>query len=409
MALINQPFDGQFGDLLLEKMQEDYKQLTLVVAFARNSGVLRLKPALERFRANGNTVRVFVGVDFLGTSHEALRNLLFLCDSLYVIHSEDNSITFHSKVYLLENEQKIWMAVGSNNLTASGLWTNLESCQCQQYIVGTPEHAAHFNPFSELITLYTSDSCEYSKKINTEDDIYELMRSGYLTSEVRQHLARNAESTIRGASIGEALFGRPKRAGLPKIHAEEQSGKTVRIRRGETVRATHAIEESNDNERIWFESRKLTGGARNILDLSKLGSVTFGTGIGSRYETDKSNYILGGVAFFDIEPEDTAVVKNITINYGGIDYPTCTVKFTPSNGSWRIQLKGISAAGQKIHRIHGENWLVDKILVFEKIRTDYYTLSALDPSSLPACKSASYVVARNGSGNDSKEFGLFIF
>ena len=409
MALINQPFDGQFGDLLIEQMHEAYNQLTIVVAFARNSGVLRLKPELERFKANGNTVRVFVGVDFLGTSHEALRNLLALSDSLYVIHSEDNSVTFHSKIYYLENKEKIWMAVGSNNLTASGLWTNLESCQCQEYTVGTPEYVTHFDPFSELIALYTSDSCEYSMKINSEDDIYELMRSGYLTTEVRQHIARNAESLRGTGTSEEALFGRPRRAGLPRINAEDKSGKTISIRRGETVCAIHAIEESNDNERIWFEARKLTGGSRNILDLSKLGSVISGTGAGSRYETDNPQYILGGVAFFDIEPENTTIMKDIIINYSGIDYTPCTVKFTSNNGSWRIQLKGQSDEGKKLQSINGVGWLVNKILVFEKIRTDYYTLFVLDPGNLPACKSASYVIARNGSGNDSKEFGLFIF
>ena len=409
MTLINQPFDGQFGNLLIDKLKEDYKRLIVVVAFARNSGVLRLKPGLERFRANGNKVQMFVGVDFQGTSCEALRNLLLLCDELYVIHSEDNSMTFHSKVFLLENEEKVWMAVGSNNLTASGLWTNLESCHCQEYQIGTPEFSSHFEPFADLIARYTGSDCEYSRKVKCESDIYELERSGYLIREAQQRINRNTDNARKTQAGGVALFGRPRRAGLPKVQLEGQTGKDVKVRQGETVRATHAIETSDDNERIWFETRRLTGGSRNILDLSKLGTVTSGAGNGSRYETDDHRFILGGVAFFDIEPEDVTIVKDITINYDGTDYAPCTIKYTPSNGSWRIQLKGRCVSGRSIHLIHGSGWLVDKILIFEKIRSDYYALSVLEPGNLPSCRAASYVVAQNGSARDSKEYGLFSF
>ena len=72
MALINQPFDGQLGDILIRKLQEPYMHLTILVAFAKNSGVLRIKQALERFRANGGTIDVIVGVDIQGTSYEEI-------------------------------------------------------------------------------------------------------------------------------------------------------------------------------------------------------------------------------------------------------------------------------------------------------------------------------------------------
>lgn len=410
MSLINQPFDGQLGDILIEKLQEDYNRLTIVVAFAKNSGVLRLKPELERFRANGGTIHIFVGIDIQGTSYEALKNLLPLCDSLYVVHSEDSATTFHSKVFLLENDAKIWMAVGSNNLTGGGLWTNFESCQCQEHPVGIPECDALLGPFSKLIACYTNTDCEYSRRIGNENDIHELESNGYLIREFRQRINQNEEIARRMQAGEAALFGRPKRAWLPRISTGEAEGRVVTAGRGEAVHAIHAIVETNDNERIWFETRKLTGGSRNILDLSKLGTITNGSGAGSRYETDDPRYILGGVAFFDIDPEATAVVKNITINYDGIDYSPCEIEFTPNNGSWRMHISGISTVdGQKLHLLNGTGWLVNRILVFEKIRTDYYALFVLASGSLVGCKLASYVTARNGSSRDSKEYGLFSY
>jgi len=406
VSLINQPFDGQLGDILIEKMQEGYNHLTIVVAFAKNSGVLRLKPEIERFKLYGGIVDIFVGVDIQGTSYEALKNLLPLCDSLYVVHSEDTSTTFHSKVFLLENDTEIWMAVGSNNLTGGGLWTNFESCHCQTYTVGTPEYDTVYTPFSNLIARYMDTDCDYSRKIDSGDDIHDLLCNGYLINEIKQRIRQNEERK-KMQFVGEPLFGRPKRASLPKLSTGELTGKSVQTIRGKAVHSTHAISETNSNERIWIETRVLTGGSRNILDLSKLGRIILGTGVGSRYETDNPKYILGSVAFFDIKPEDTTVVKDITINYDAIDYAPCTIKFAPDNGSWRIQMKGESSSGVAIQSIDEVGWLMDKILVFEKIRTDYYALSVLPSGSLPSCKLASYVVARNGSSPNSKEYGLF--
>lgn len=407
MALINQPFDGQLGNILIEKLKEEYNRLTIVVAFAKNSGVLRLKQELERFKSKGGSIHIFVGVDIQGTSYEALKNLLPLCDSLYVVHSEDSSAIFHSKVFLLEDDTKIWMAVGSNNLTGGGLWTNFESFQCQECLVNSHEFNASYVPFKELVDRYSDVDYGCSRRIQSEDDINKLLSGGYVVHEVKQRIKQKDEVEKRMQKEA-ALFARSRRANLPKVSASEPAEQKIQARHGESVQATNTISETNENERVWFEARKLTGGSRNILDLSKLGRIANGTATGSRYETNDYRYILGGVAFFDIDPTDTEVVKNITINYDGKDYSPCTIKFAPDNGSWRIQIKGQSTDGKTtIQSVEGRGWLVDKILVFEKIRTDYYALSVLTSATLVDCKLASYVVARNGSSPESKEYGFF--
>ena len=113
------------------------------------------------------------------------------------------------------------------------------------------------------------------------------------------------------------------------------------------------------------------------------------------------------VAFFDIDPESAGVVKDITVNYNGVDYSPCTIKFAPDNGSWRIQLKGSDADNQyKIHLIEGLNWLQHKILVFEKITTDYYVMSSVPEDELDTISANSYVVATNGINARSKKYGL---
>ena len=82
MELLNQPFTGQLGNRLIALLDTtDYQTLNIIVAFAKNSGVLRIKDALARFRKRGGKVNVYVGVDLGGTSYEALTVLLLHSDS----------------------------------------------------------------------------------------------------------------------------------------------------------------------------------------------------------------------------------------------------------------------------------------------------------------------------------------
>jgi hypothetical protein len=406
MSLINQPFDGQLGDMLIEKLREDYNRLTIVVAFARNSGVLRLKPELERFRANGGSVHLFVGVDMEGTTYEALLNLLPLCDTLHIVHSENPATTFHSKIFILENNNEIWSAIGSNNLTAGGLWTNFESFHSQTLEFGTPECDAVYRPFSALIAMYSDADYECTFRIENIEDINDLDREGYVVREGQHRIRQNEERARRITPGGRRLFGISQRAPLPRVPEDDSTEIVIPIGPETTVNALYMIDEHVNNERIWFETRRMTGGSRNILDLSMLGTLIQGSGAGSRYETDDARYVLGGVSFFDVRPGSTTS-KSITINYNGIDYSPCQIEFTPNNGSWRIHINGRSTVdGSAIHNAAGRGWLTRKILIFEKICTDYYTLSALEADDISTCRLASHFVARNGTASGSKEFGL---
>ena len=70
LQLINQPINGQMGTILIKRLSEQqYKSFIIVSAFAKNSGVLRLKQAILDFRNRGGTVDAFIGVDANGTSY----------------------------------------------------------------------------------------------------------------------------------------------------------------------------------------------------------------------------------------------------------------------------------------------------------------------------------------------------
>ena len=404
MNILNQPFDGQLGDILIEKMSENYSRLMIFSAFAKNSGVLRLKPAIEQFKQNGGYVEAFIGVDAHGTSYEALLNLFELCDDLYVIHSESSTMTFHSKVYMLtNNEDCVWISVGSNNLTGGGLWSNFESAV---YFDATADDDSTVS-INSLVEQYKDDEYPCSKHIESEEDLQALLNSDYIRREIRIHIEnRTTRRNYRQNQELQVMFGTQAGVRIPQMPHNTIPTIIQNTQRNEQVRAIQNITETDVTERMWFETRALTGGSRNILDLSKLGVPVQGSGVGTRYETDKNNIVLGSIAFFDIQPDNTAVKKNITINYEGVDYHSCTIKFAPNNGSWRLQLKGVSAADEKIHLIEGRDWLRYKVIILEKIRTDYYVMSVLDNDQIDILKSQSIFAATNGSTANSKQYGL---
>ena len=416
LKMINQPFNGQLGTILIEKLSEDkYNHFVIVSAFAKNSGVLRMKESLRAFREKGGKVDAFIGVDAHGTSYEAVCNLLSLVDNLYIVHDSNPSVTFHSKIYYLTDQKSSdWIAIGSNNLTGGGLWTNYE---CASIIDATDnkenDKVNYLSAFINQINMFKSSACKFSIKINDITDLDKLLDANLLRHEIQLQIdaARSRREVLvqKSKSIPDP-FGTHGKVHIPRIKSEKQGKKITVNDRKMQVTSVEPIAPSDNSEKMWFETREMTGGSRNILDLSMLGTIIQGSGYGTRYETDKESTLLGSVVFFDIDPTNVTFEKNVTINYHAKDYENCTIKLHQSgknpNGSWRIQLKGETASGEKLTSAEDGEWFVHKIIVLEKIRTDYYVMSVLPESEMENLKMQSIFVARNGSNPASKQYGL---
>lgn len=406
MFLLNQPFDGQLGKILIEQMEKDYKRFIILSAFAKNSGVLRIKPAMKRFIDKGGKIDAYIGIDSYGTSYEALLNLFHTCDNLYIIHSESSTTTFHSKIYTFTNDEVSWIAVGSNNLTGGGLWTNFESAILREVEKQNTSEAHIIKSFLNLLDIYDDDEYKCSKKIESENDLIELLNMDYIRNENRIHTDDfNRNKIAREDGSFTRQFGTHTGIKIPQLQ-EEKRDKPEISQREVIILSEDDETYSSNNEKVWFETKAMTGGSRNILDLSKLGKIYFGTKYNKKYESGDKDYILGGVAFFDIDPNSTSIEKDITVNYNGHDYFPCTIKFAPDNGSWRIQLKGKNPSGKKLHNVGGINWLMHKIIIFEKIRTDFYAITIESEGSLKALMDQSNVIAHNGISSSSKLYGF---
>ena len=132
----NQPLSIRFGTELLKHI--DFKtgiepfwdSLDIAVAWVRATGTAHLSDSFARFLKHGGQLCFIVGIDLQNTSKEGLQALLDLetygDSATYVYHNEAGSV-FHPKLYLFRNEEDARLIVGSNNLTAAGLFTNVEA------------------------------------------------------------------------------------------------------------------------------------------------------------------------------------------------------------------------------------------------------------------------------------------
>ena len=224
--IVNQPHDEQLGIQLIKALESNqFNQLTIMVAYAKLSGVYRVSPYLEKFRNNGGTIRCVVGIDQQNTTYDALSQLLNLANEIYIFHSESVSQTFHIKCYWLSGENNCWYAIGSNNLTAGGLFSNYELSMSTS-LSGEEAHEEN-ETLSGIYSTYTDADSVCSRKL---DDAFleELISGGYVVKEIQQRKAlaesaKQARSIVRKTKLfGNEVFPAPA---LPEQFRKSKAAK----------------------------------------------------------------------------------------------------------------------------------------------------------------------------------------
>jgi len=100
--------------------------LTLVVAWARFRGLIRLRDEVEAFRARGGKTRLIVGIDEGGATRPGLLLAGRLFDEASIFHDPAGG-TFHPKIYLAAGGDRALLVVGSSNATPGGWFNNYEA------------------------------------------------------------------------------------------------------------------------------------------------------------------------------------------------------------------------------------------------------------------------------------------
>ena len=200
--ILNQPFSSTFGDEIISKLSQvsnaGDRHIWIIVAYAKISGIRRLMPSLSNFSSTGGKIHAIIGIDQKNTSFEALKIMHEICDDLFIYHSSSPSITFHTKAYSIKDNSYYWSAIGSNNLTAGGLYDNIECCVI----------AENNSSVEELYNFLSSTEYLSCKRVDL-DLIELLLKEGYIKTE--KQILSEFRSSMRKVKKGIAIFGRDSR------------------------------------------------------------------------------------------------------------------------------------------------------------------------------------------------------
>lgn len=381
------------------------------VAFANETGVQSILSDIQRLIARGGSAHVFLGVDLQGTSKEALDCLINASIPASIVHSR-NSVTYHPKIYTFEGPNYCAALVGSSNLTGGGLDQNIEA---SLFVEGEGD------TYGEAKSVIDSICAQYADIISETADICSaltpeilqvLVDSKTVISEKesrRLHNKRNQElpSTPENRGKLNRTFGTSTTAksqrtttgqgGTRRRRKDVETG-VIKNPDGNATIVRESVEFSSGA--MWICTWEMTGGSRNILDLSMQGKRE-----GITYP--------GSSSFFMDDPSNHAIEHDITIIYDGKHYRGNTIKYTEKNSNWRFQLKGETSNGDRLTSVGAPRagWpgFQHAIFVFEKTEDPKaFKLSILDESELENLKEESVRWTNGGRGGQGRPYGWLL-
>jgi hypothetical protein len=207
----NQPLAVRFGTEFLrhvdqvDHLEPYWDSLDIAVAWVRASGMAHLSDRLANFLRSGGHVSVVVGIDIQNTTHEGLQALLDLeghghCET-FVYHNEASGV-FHPKLYLFRNEEEARLIVGSNNITQSGLYVNVEA----GLQIDTAVDSSVVGQALDALSSWKDTTSRLAVRLDPAF-LAQLVADGYVIDEARAQANLRATRGRRAARIGPPLFG----------------------------------------------------------------------------------------------------------------------------------------------------------------------------------------------------------
>lgn len=382
---------NQFGEIIRDELNNtDYTTFNCFVAFLSEGAINRLQRELSNFISRGNEITFYVGIHNGGTSRQALEALIQLGVNAYIFYNNRRNPIYHPKAYIFKNTNNYSLFVGSNNFTTDGFFSNVETAI---RVSGSIRDEGQLLNEVELFFGSFLDNTDLNLQPLTEDLLDTLEQQGLIPNQDEYYRSSSATANNSTTQQNEASSLFPSRAiqSPPRRTSAyetttESSGEVLGDQiisdtsenTGGSTSVNNTEDPSSSNEQnssteavsqrtIWFETRTLTSGSRNQLDLSN-------SGIGGT---------MGGIELLNPSRINNL---NITIRYLNSDYfpnpiyyPTGGVR---PNGSWRLSMRGRTDSGLRFTEHTRDCNLCDSILLFHEIGADHYELEVLPSTEL---------------------------
>ncbi len=197
---VNQPFGAAgtpqtLGNLLTEEIRTaHYRTLDIRVAFATSSGTSRLFGPIREFVQRGGTAVVHIGLSNGITSAQAAEQLLLAGASVFGFET-GGSVLFHPKVYLLQGRERVWISIGSSNLTADGMYRNFEANSVTTFDPRTQANAAVLRELTDAFGYL--DAIQGASGRISAPDLADLVTSNALIDETLVPMPQRVPGVLR--------------------------------------------------------------------------------------------------------------------------------------------------------------------------------------------------------------------
>jgi HKD family nuclease len=392
------------GNFIIDSLESSsYSSFNAFVAFVSTGGLKNVIDEMLDFKKRGGKIKLYLGVNLNATSKEALEQLLKNHIESYVIFSPNN-IIYHPKIYAFEGDKKTRAIIGSVNMTERGLFQNIEASVCVDFKnddeSGNEFLADIYDHFNTIINQ-EHKSCQ----LLTKEVLQILIESKVVLPEA---VARRKNFRIN-KSFGQIdakantrllkLFGKLKAKLPPKSsvkRASKQRNAGSKAKR--TSAATNVKITKAPTGAMWIETGSMTGGSRNILDLSKRGNLNGAPKFGS-------------VSYFGLNPNNMQKAKDIDLIFRGKTYKHNRIFYAERNSNWRIRINGKTIDGEKMTvfskpRLGQKGGFQSKILVFNKINNTHFELEIFRKSELAKLIKNSSDWARGGNSISGRAYGI---
>lgn len=297
----------------------------LSVAFVRTAGVINI---LDLLRGLGKKATIYAGIRNGITSAQALKMLLDSGVNVYTVDTGTVNKIFHPKLYFAKSKNSSRLLVGSANLTAGGLSSNIEVSLALDLDMNNKDHSYLADSVSATFADMVSKHPRNVEKLSSKRSLDDLLLDLRLSDETIAPRPVAVSSSKVGLAKTPVMKLNQKPIRVPK----PATGSIGKIPSKSAPAVTTFLMPANSYERVW-RTENLTERDLNV----PTGSNTKATG---SMNLDKGD-LLGDYEWADFfrnkvfqklswSPVDSK--KNqfafgvFRLVIGGIDYGEYTLK-----------------------------------------------------------------------------------
>ncbi len=352
VTFLGQGFEAEsknsVGNTIIKLFKETkFSSFTGISAFASEAGVIGLSECIESGANFFDALNLIVGIDQEGTSKKALEEIYSLGINSRIFYQKESPI-FHPKIYLFEGENDTALIIGSSNLTARGLFGNVESSLMVEFKNNDPEGIKLLKELKDYYKTLFDFTDPNLFKISP-DIISQFVDEGIVpTRKVWKKKHKKNTSTKKPREGNNLEIPKRKTANIPSsFKGRYKSNKAVSKLINELEIDNNFEFENNEDNKVLWQSGSLTERDLTIpknKKTNKTGSMLFKKAdldINPRYYfREKVFQNLNWV--FDEKPRTAHYERafaNFKIVIFGVDYGTFSLKISHNTNSAHLEDK----------------------------------------------------------------------